>query len=876
ILDPNDPASTLLGLFLDRLQWDSSSGTLKLNNPTDQPIRIGEDHFKRPGYSLWVGYSQQKLYIVVQSIHELRSLHRVERLTPITELEDHVDLYPLFGEKVNLSVLIADLSDITSWRFQIIDRGGYDLDVMQRDNYIYCIYRRNPYSLLIDDSQKINPNITTEEFIQIPSDIFIDEPYFAPLFIKRIDLTTNAIEDPFGTQGIPGGEHPQIQNIDPFLVTIERPRGGLRIIPADTETGSIRVSPFILFYLKILILKTQTGWARGDLFSFPYSVIPRNFFHEERWFEHQNRHNISGSVAYFSTVYGYLPMFYLGLKEMPMLKGSYIDFLHHSYSHEALQVSRFLIAMDNVDLKPQNYGCEILDINHSQLSSSPPAENHQFGPTVVWLADRFDDIDNTLGGALVKDTTSERLNFFAYVDLGDRGLRVIFDAAFPPPEPSIPSIDVKWGIDPELVNESGSSQDDLITLDIEGWSPSNLPHYDNSIASFMSDASGSLGSGLNVLLDTLASLVSIVDLTQPLGTNPITVTRKIAEDIETLFMLTTDLWDLFWDLYDTVSTILREEDGITVRIHDHKLSLSKYTLEYFFEKNIKTGELEPNRVIITTNEFHDTQFCLMNGIADTAQGLIDYRFKIIFSSDDLNFKAYGLEEFFNADSVSITLYYSRWFTPGILMSERRDGNPSEVVHNFQSREIVRGEKGLRPAVLTTKPISSTKIDTGEIKVTLKWTWVGGLTLALISLIATSFAQMGLFALARQIDAYITGLELAMFVGNIGAIIAIYAAILVLFTITVPRILGNEIAGRVRTKILEQNQNIKNELDGQPLMWYAGEGLAEAIATLVHEKVHQDDPTFPLEVDGKGRNRFREQFWQRIFVTTNRCKVLIRK
>ena len=57
-----------------------------------------------------------------------------------------------------------------------------------------------------------------------------------------------------------------------------------------------------------------------------------------------------------------------------------------------------------------------------------------------------------------------------------------------------------------------------------------------------------------------------------------------------------------------------------------------------------------------------------------------------------------------------------------------------------------------------------------------------------------------------------------------------------------------------------------------LMTYAGEGLAEAIAMAVLRKAG-----LPTNESGIiGRNRFKDQFWQKIFVTQDRCSVLIRK
>lgn len=195
-------------LYLDRLAWNAQSSSLTPAAGPPTVIPVANLGYTRMGHYLWAGYHQptSKLLIlaqlvstvpadeeeVIRNIHEL-ALGRVHppdirffdpRVTglgiPLDELQaawddrEAVSLIrpaedtPQQVEVADLVLLTADLSQqgidlglAASWNAQKIDDGGWDLDALLESDKVVCVYRRDPYSLSINDPQRVDEQITS-------------------------------------------------------------------------------------------------------------------------------------------------------------------------------------------------------------------------------------------------------------------------------------------------------------------------------------------------------------------------------------------------------------------------------------------------------------------------------------------------------------------------------------------------------------------------------------------------------------------------------------------------------------------------------------------------------------------------------------------
>ncbi|MFX1428446.1 MAG: hypothetical protein ACFFBE_18480, partial [Promethearchaeota archaeon] len=269
------------GLFLDRLVWDSATEELSPIEEDPESRLINPELFgDRVGFYIWACCCNQKIYILAQTISKIYIYNPFDPINSGFHVE--VGSLCLFYADTN-----TDLSQSANWDKLVIRdmpyivwedlfSGGFDFDAVLDNQKIYCIYRRKAYPFSIKDPEKIREDITSvQKIVLFQNDIFDDEDY-APVYIREINLVDNTISAPFGEEGIPGGPHPRIQNINPFLWTCDRYSiGSLDIEPAKVRWEGVlppfqpfrleamHIVPHILCISKLLFMNIDGVWARG-------------------------------------------------------------------------------------------------------------------------------------------------------------------------------------------------------------------------------------------------------------------------------------------------------------------------------------------------------------------------------------------------------------------------------------------------------------------------------------------------------------------------------------------------------------------------------------------------------------------------------------
>ena len=929
------------GLLMDRLEWDEAAKRLILR--TIDPIRIPVSSlisdYRRPGYYLWAGFDLQseKLLIVFQAIKILRAIHPHDYFSQdlpirnyeflrrlIEEMGNKPGLYEglakldsaqhmlqaQIAETVELTLLSLKLANLAidfeakeNWRSLTIDQGGFHFDAYHEEGYLYCLYRTLPYSLEIVDPVSLSAGATSPQVIPIPGDPNNDSIY-ATLSFKRIEIqgtiAENLIDQESSILGIPGGEHPQIQKINPLIFTYDRiQEGELRIFPPTTSMlgGQIpmRIKPRIKHIQKLVVKRTQTGYFRNKLFSFelqPRNLQPAN----------QDRSVFNETTVRYALLNGFTPIYLIDFIPGEMKKPDEALFLFHSQIYESVEVTRFKLppATSVTDAERTHY--QNLDINHSLILSPytlhPPAdeENPQFEPFNV----NGNLADNTLGGALVVDRSMDNLGFLSYSDLGDGGCRVIYDESLPQPDPIPVNPQSKENeMDPTTVTGMGSSDDLPVEIIREDWFPLKLPNYfvgadaaalltaviisvfipeeerEEFLSELMQDPvnNGSIGAGIQPILDSLIGFYWTEFGTQEVRGDTIILTKDKAVTLETALRQFPDLippdmslFDTLWQPYDQIVGRVGQGSTYTAKIGHSKLTLSKYEIEHFLDDHMRRDQVK-----IKVLDFHDTEARFLSN--DKGQGAIDYRFKIRYFCDNIHTEG-PFSEILTIKSIETDLLYSRHFTPAILMSEQRCTSSLTVGSLSGFPNVLDPPKELlkdRASALCTKPIGDTRMDIPEngVKIETKITFFNLMFDLMISLLIGA----GLAAVATAIYILITNAAIAA-ASPFGwwlSLILIAAAVFIC-TVVAPPLIRREIERRIIENL--SDPEVKKQIDDMGVMTYAGEGLAEGIARIVCQ-----DPTvnLPIDTDGViGRNRFRDQFWQTIFVQKNKCKVWVRK
>ncbi len=384
-----------------------------------------------------------------------------------------------------------------------IGRGGYDFDARLDAKTLHVVYRetseafRMPLAMMAG-GRHLASGAAADEFYQ-------------PLRWARVDVGTMAVQ----AEALPGGEHPQIQRAQPLLVTVDRPHHldvalDTPILPLPPRRPGVVWSPGPVD--KVAFYREGAELYRGTLLTADSRRLPRSHADiSQASLLFEDRGGLLAQASSFATC----PVQVLGVTRDD--KGLVLDLLHHR-DLLGLYRTRLRTTLTDGAIAVTDRSFEVWDIGHgpiddfADLAPAARAENQQFvpfderpltsAPRVGVPGARADD---TIGGHLTADTSREPVGLFAYTDLGDGGLRVIYAPDIPSPgEP--PPIGNEKVLRPEQVTGPSIPCDVWVEFAAADWAPAEVPAYDVGIL----HTRRSLGSAMEVPLDFLLDACSIV------------------------------------------------------------------------------------------------------------------------------------------------------------------------------------------------------------------------------------------------------------------------------------------------------------------------------------------------------------------------------
>jgi hypothetical protein len=846
-----------MSLFIEHYAWDRATGALNPSSPEPVTLPFWNLGYCRTGFHLWasVSRSANKLLVLTQAVPK----------TDVNALPKLV----LFS--LNLALLSdpAKLQLPESWEKVELGEGGYDFDVYFDDPTLACIYRTSAWVFQMNLPELPAPG----SHLEIP---LTDPASYNPFNFVAFHVVTKT--ETGRMQGIPGGEHPQMQSLDPLLVTCDRYATGTlqlireeihypitvrdeagRLVTKDWSSVRTGIIPNVTGAEKTIMAYDPQShvWRTGPLFPLNPRLLPRTdlilCLGQEcvQLIVGADRQN---STLSYGTLLPLCPVYLAGMSRVHKPEGWGLDFLSHHESSGVLAVSRFLVTEQGNQLGVQLVSDpQIYDINHTQMADPAPlspeavSENIQFQPFSfspsnpqlggverLVLARPTYTFDNTIGGALVAEKGNLPLRFFAYNDLGDGGCRVVFADTLPAPNPQ-PLTDLKNPA-PGSVTGPGAGSDAWIELTQSGWGPCDLPVYPQ-------DCGGENSPSIATSMECVCNFF---------------VTYCHGEFRHG--QLFPEQWEEIWKPLTDINAGAR-----FFRVLDSMITIDNCRIQF-----LHNDQGQPQNLLFKFTEAgkHQGQYRFLPGDL-RQQGLIDYRLPMVFQSEDIHLDS-PWNKLFYLNKIVVKFFYGRSFTPGILTSDQRANNPltgapfdqpletvRQTLVDNQSQILVR----MLPAALAAKPIGNSSVTPESIEVDFGWKKIGfALMLASIGTIAAFLNWIGLAPLAESLleattsaSAWIMGIGLATVLGILASI-------------------PYRVRGKIKEIITSQLPEFKNDV----ILRYAGEGLAEALAQrAISQAYRQNLIQSDVQADAPGRCRFRPQLWQMIFVTKDLCKILIR-
>jgi len=429
---------------------------------------VGRFVAERPGFELWTGVDlkQRKLLIVTQTLGK-----------DATDKGDNADLTLLIGD-------LDQLDNENAWTSKKLDTGGYGLDVRYTGTQLVLAYRKTPNALKVPmPLGGIDPGFSGLPHFELDAQQTSDQ-FYSPLSVMVLELESFSSSE----FELPGGEHPRIQNINPLFVVVDRPqlRIRFRIVRVDGR-GEARIDWLLDGVDKVAFLfDDQDRVARGVLMSFREGDRPTFPRTSVPWIDAQDLTEITPTALTAASLKGRFPIEPLKLEKDR--KGVYFDFLQKAPLFALLESRVRLDAnFPEGTLTAMDLQSVVYDINHAQfgppdaLRPDATGENTQFAP-FERLSEQAGNIlvmpsylaDNTIGGSIVTDRDGVPYQFFSYIDLGDGGLRVIYDADLGPPN-APPPVKKPKSLEPERVPGPGSADERWIELQASDWIDAGVP-----------------------------------------------------------------------------------------------------------------------------------------------------------------------------------------------------------------------------------------------------------------------------------------------------------------------------------------------------------------------------------------------------------------
>jgi len=330
---------------------------------------------------------------------------------------------------------------------------------------------------------------------------------------------------------------------------------------------------------------------------------------------------------------------------------------------------------------------------------------------------------------------------------------------------------------------------------------------------------------------------------------------EIIADYHHTFNVQPQLWDQSWEIHQGINDQFTEFASLNAL----DIDLVKYRIEF--------RHVDGKRDSITLRKLDDLKgvYSFLGSGEDSQQqqGNILYNFLVDIASEDIEARGV-INTLVNINSFALKMMYGRSYFPAILTSEKRSYDPFNNKYLlFQPLETTSTDPNAYPSVLTCKPASDSTLSNLDPKISLSMK-LGGVTLVALAIeLIAFFTAIGVTWIIGTLSALLAAI--ASPVGIFGAFFAL-VALAFLVSVTVPRLIENYI----ENKIIDEAETIKESLDNEQILRFAGEGLAEDIAKRFIELSSTGEPNL-----NEGLNRFKRNFFQMIFVSRGSCKVLIR-
>lgn len=319
---------------------------------------------------------------------------------------------------------------------------------------------------------------------------------------------------------------------------------------------------------------------------------------------------------------------------------------------------------------------------------------------------------------------------------------------------------------------------------------------------------------------------------------------------------------LLTGLYDGIA------EGEWHRIGDLEATLLTYDLRY----GVGAIGNRPVRIRIVPRLRRATELRFRRG--EAGQGVVDARHLLSFVSDEMQLK-HGLDLLFHVNGFAVTLPYRRAYTPGMLMRDTRFRDVLDGHALDPGTETIIRDEVERHAGIGCKPIGDGAIDPLDVEVDLSLT-AGAITVTAILLALT---LIGAAAAVAAITYFLAGIAAAMAVGIAGLALALVltVALTIYIAITVPKVVADFAEDQVSAAVRSPDQ--LERLNELPLLRYSGEGAAEAVAREVLQAARDAGFAVPAAADFDtpeiGHERTWGQLFQMVFVSQDRCRVLLR-
>jgi len=827
---------TSVNLYVDVFRLSGDEDSLERVTPAPVPIPYGDGLYVNTGYYLWAGFSPA-------DSSDPDSVDRLVILSQIATGTVAADALCYFS--IEVSGDPDHYADPAAWTIRPVgDRaGGYDLDARLENGEIHCIYRQNEYPAAFS----FTPSSSVDEHGALD----VSDAAYAQLHYMRLraqDGTELERKD-----NLPGGEHPQIQSVDPLAYTADRLSKGSVAMDLTANPPALRYD--VTHSRKHLFLRANGDWATTRLMEFREDRLANSpMISDVSW-------GIADPILYIpdrallllqvARVQPLLPVFAARLDwQDDVLE---LDLVHHNRYLGALVMTRI-----RHDPLGHNFGTPnlnryaILNINHMDIpnawTTSPPtlSENVGFWPfdykpfrdeggAFQWTLRGAGQILNNTGGDLTMERLEGKERSIAFVHPGDGGVRILPD--FDPTRINAavnPSTQVH---DPDAVTGDGRGMERTIVQHGD-WMDFN-PGLDR----YFYNPGKTIFCGLDEQLHVLFANAHLGFLgTLSNGDHTVTLENDPSN------ALVSEAWDSLWAIWTQINDEVCTSSDLIESIGVLTLEISRFTI---------TWETAPQKVIVTASpEFH-IQYRFMG--RNEGQGMIQSRFltRIWVPSARL---ARWIAPLADA-SVEVNLDYRRSYSPAVLMDDTIRLRKREVVNGTMeiSDEFDDRLDKTCATALTAKPVGSCGLLRPiDAETDFQWTVSGHALIWLIPLLAGLLGGLGLDWLATSL----TGLAAKM-AGEFASLIGIAAGITTYFILV--GVLENVVPGEIEKAIVDRlmNYDFESILEDNQVHTHSGEGLADDIAWRALSE---------SEREVQGLNRFKQGVFRMVYVTEKLCRV----